>query len=140
DLRAGRRGGLAGAEVAAGDIEVAPGAMKDVGAHEAAGVELHAVAGGDLVHVRRLQRSVDLFGEAGDGQRVDQRVVAGEAVGVEPGEGRPDDLFGRHRSADDFAACVEGIDLRAEVLELIGGVAAAGGGGVGRPLVDLGDV
>src|SRR5712691_17007 len=111
--------------------------MNDVGAQIAAARELHAIAERDLVHVRRLHFLDDLFGEAGDRQVVDQAVVAGEAVLVEPLEGAANDFIRRNeltrRSADR-------IDLRSEVLELIGRVAAARRCRVSRTLGDYGHV
>ncbi len=87
--------------------------------------------------MRRLERADDLLGEAGNRELVDQGIVAGEAVGVEPVERGFDDLIGRDQLVGRRP---DRIDLRPEVLELIGRVTAAGGGRVGRSLIDLGHV
>src|SRR5438132_1317704 len=84
--------------------------------------------------MRRLETADNLLGEPWDGQLVDERIIAGEPVRVEPVEGGFDDLRGRNELCR-WRSC--GVDLRSEVLELVRGIAAAGGCRVGRPLVDL---
>src|SRR5205807_9404214 len=84
--------------------------------------------------MRRLQTADDLLGEPWDGKLVDERIVAGEPVRVEPVEGGFDDLRGWNELPGGRSC---GVDLRSEVLELVRGIAAAGAGRVGRYLVNL---
>src|SRR5437660_748577 len=84
--------------------------------------------------MRRLETADNLLGESWDGKLVDERIVAGEPIRVEPVECGFDDLRGWNELRGGRA---RGVDLGSEVLELVSGIAAAGGRGVGRPLVDL---
>ena len=119
-------------------IELCPLAVDVIGTHVAAAANSQSVPGGDLIHVRRLQRMLESIGGTRN-KSVRQKRRAGfrSTDRVEPIENTLDHLVGRNELADRRPWRV---DDRSFVVPVVRRVTAGGRGLICGSLIDFRNV